>query len=153
MTDGRTRNRGTVGNRGGRKPWAPMKTIREFDEKQKDGTTAKIKRTETQAEAWERTKRTVRHYVAIGYPQDVIARLVNPPCEPDTLRKHLGFELENGKLILDAKISGTLAQLALQGSERAAIYWTKARMGWRDGGELKVPPGPMTFQQIPGDDW
>lgn len=148
-----------ISRRGGARPgaggpkWHPAKIVREFEEQQPDGSTKKIKREEYQAEAWDRTKKQVRHYVAIGYPQEVICRLVNPPCDADTLRKHLKFELDNGKLILDAKISGTLAQLALQGSERAAIYWTKARMGWRDGGELKVPSGPIAYQLIQGDDW
>src|SRR5438045_7807663 len=103
--DGRRNNGGLRNPPGGRPTWKPTP--------QKKEITVGVFRMETQDEAWQRMKLLVQHYTAIGYPQDVVARLVNPPCEPDTLRKHFAFELDNGKLAADAKMAGTIYQLGV----------------------------------------
>lgn len=112
-------------------------------------------RSETQDEAWERTRQQVRHYAAIGYPAEVICRLIDPPMRHvDTLRTHFQFELDNGRLIANARVAGTAYVLAVSGREPSMTrFWLRARMGWRDVGECKHPTAPIQFQQIEGDDW
>jgi hypothetical protein len=52
--------------------------------------------TETQEQAWERTRNWVRHCASIGIQFEVIATLVQPPCSHDTLVKYFKHELQNG---------------------------------------------------------
>jgi hypothetical protein len=142
----------------GRPTWQPKKVERVFKEEIEKAPGIKekreIKRLENQAEAWERTREAVQHYTAIGYPREIIARIVDPPCDPDTLAKHFRFELDNGKYIADAKMAGTIYRLGVTGADPAlARFWARARMGWRDVGEVKVPTAPVQYQKIEGDDW
>lgn len=111
-----------------------------------------IFRDETEEQAWQRARQLVRHYTAIGYPQEVICRLMEPPLCEDTLHKYFKYEIENGKLIQDAKVAGTIYFMATSGRHGdMSRFWARARMGWRDRDETP-PLVAIQFQQIPGDD-
>ena len=111
-------------------------------------------REETLAEAWESARQKVRHYIAIGYPQEVVARLLEPPLSIDTLAVHFRRELDDGKFIQDAKVAGTAYVLAVSGRDPGMTrFWCRARMGWRDTGDVKTPAAPIQFQLVQGDDW
>ena len=65
-----------------------------------------------------------------GAPQDDIACVLE--IDPKTLRQAFRRELDVGMAKANAKIAQTLFQQAVGGNVAAAIYWTKARMGWRE---------------------
>jgi len=71
---------------------------------------------------------------AIGYTHEQIARLIG--VSEDTLSRHYAEELEHGAERINAAIAANLARIASSGQDRtavtAAIFWAKARMGWRD---------------------
>ena len=144
-TDGRRNNGGARRGAGGVNRWKP-------EPKQIAGKQNGTSRMQTQEEAWEDARALVRHYVAISYPPEVIARLMNPPMHPDTLRKWFAFELENGALIQNAKVAGTGYALAVSGRDPGMTrWWMAVRGGWKmddpaHGG------GPIQIQSIPGDE-
>ena len=91
-----------------------------------------------------------------GLPQAQIAVLLG--CDPKTLRKHFGQELEVGDAKATAKIAQTLFNKALSGDTASLIFWMKARAGWRErvvqehtgpGGE--APPSLQVVFVRPGD--
>ena len=161
-----TRNRGQ-GKGGGKKPgqsspaqaeasrrngklieWKPVPQRKEV------APNSGIFKDETQEEAWQRARNLVRHYVAIGYPADVICRLMEPSLSENTLRKHFTYELENGRLIQDAKVAGTGFYMATSGRHGDMTrFWMRARMGWRDYGETPSGGLEVRFKKIDGDDW
>lgn len=121
---------------------------------QRKEVTPGIWREETQDEAWERCRSIVRHYSAIGYPAEVICRIMRPAVSDETLRKYFSFELENGRLIQDAKMAGTAFQLGVTGRDPAMTrFWIRSRMGWRDSGDAPSGPQEIRFKKIDGDDW
>lgn len=82
---------------------------------------------------WEPTaaeRRTVEHYVSIGYTQEQIAAIMGHSVE--SLAKYCRGELDTGKLRTDAKIAGKLFEKAMAGDTGALIWWTKARMRWSE---------------------
>jgi len=112
----------------------------------------KALRPQTDEEAWEDARALVRHYVAIGYPCEVIGALMKPPMSDRTVRKYFPHEIQHGLLIQNAKVAGTAYQLAVSGRDPAMTrWWLERRGGWtlpRDNGET----GPIPIQTIPGDD-
>jgi hypothetical protein len=80
-------------------------------------------------------RRTVRAMSGYGVPQDDIATLLE--IDPKTLRKHLRRELERGSIEATAKVGQSLFRMATEGgSVAAAIFWMKARAGWREKHEV-----------------
>lgn len=149
--DGRRNNRGVVGHRGagGRPEWLP-----ERQRKPVDGAMPGTFREETLEEAWARTREEVSHYVAIGYPQEHIIRLVKPTLTENTLRKYFTYELENGHLARNAKMAGTIYYLGVSGRDPAmARFWVRSRMGWRDTGPVPSGGTEVKFMPIDGDDF
>ena len=99
-----------------------------------------------------------------GIPEEGIARLIiNPrtgkPITAKTLRKHFREELDTGMTKANAQVVQTLFRQATgapaewktmpDGSQvkvreeikpifQCAIYWTKARMGWREKSDVEV---------------
>ncbi len=49
-----------------------------------------------------------------------------------TLAKYYKMELANGAVAANARVAGTLFQLAVGGNIAAAIFWLKTRAGWRE---------------------
>lgn len=71
---------------------------------------------------------------ASGYTDEQVAETVG--ISVNTLKAHYRDELANGALKINAKIAANLAVIASSPTHpravTAAIYWTKARMGWAD---------------------
>ena len=68
-------------------------------------------------------------------PQDDIATLLE--IDAKTLRKHFRRELDRGAIEATAKVGQSLFRMATEGgSVAAAIFWMKARAGWREKHEL-----------------
>ena len=85
----------------------------------------------------------------LGLPQDQIALLLE--VDPTTLRKHFRDDLDRGMAEANVKIAQSLFNMAITGgSVAAAIFWMKARAGWREKHDLTVstnPPQHLTPEQ------
>lgn len=82
-------------------------------------------------------RRTVRTMAGFGVPQDDIATYVD--VDPKTLRKHFREELDRGSIEATAKVAQSLFNMATAGGNvAAAIFWMKARAGWREKQEVTV---------------
>jgi len=85
-------------------------------------------------------RRIVLEASGIGLPHDKICRLVisprtDAPISGETLRKHFRQELDTGSAVADLAIGNALFRHATgsgAGAVAAAIWWTKARMGWKE---------------------
>ena len=76
-------------------------------------------------------RKTVRALAGFGVPQDQIADYIG--IDPKTMRKHFREELDRGSLEATAKVAQSLFQMATEGKNvAAAIFWMKARGGWRE---------------------
>ena len=61
--------------------------------------------------------------------------------DPKTLRKHFRRELSRGSVEATAKVAQTLFHMAtVDKNVGAAIFWMKARAGWREKHEVVVLP-------------
>ncbi len=88
-------------------------------------------------EPTEEQRRTVRAMSGFGIPQEDIATLLE--LDPKTLRKHYRRELDRGSIEATAKVAQTLFQMATSGENTAAaIFWMKARAGWREKQEITL---------------
>ena len=88
-------------------------------------------------EATEEQRRTVRAMSGYGVPHDDIATMLR--VDPKTLRKHLRDELDRGSIEATAKVGQSLFRMATEGgSVAAAIFWMKARAGWREKQVVEV---------------
>lgn len=93
-------------------------------------------------EPTEEQRRTVRAMSGFGIPQDDIATFLE--IEPKTLRKHFRRELDRGMVEATAKVAQSLFQMATTGNNvAAAIFWMKARAGWREKHEIQLSAKPM----------
>jgi hypothetical protein len=89
----------------------------------------------------EEQRRTVRAMSGFGIPQEQIATLLE--VEPKTLRKHFRRELDRGSVEATAKVAQSLFRMATEGNNvAAAIFWMKARAGWREKQEVRVEVRP-----------
>lgn len=97
----------------------------------------------------EENRRTVRAMSGYGVPHADIATMLR--VDPKTLRKHFQDELERGSIEATAKVGQSLYRMATEGnSVAAAIFWMKARAGWREKQEVQVtaaiaPSPPLTI--------
>ena len=82
----------------------------------------------------EEGRKSVKAMSAYGIPQDDIS--VAMGLTGKTLRKHYRDELSGGQIRANAAVAGALYKMAIDGNVTAAIFWTKARMGWSDRGPL-----------------
>lgn len=84
-------------------------------------------------EPTDKDRLTVRSMSAYGIPEYDIAKVLS--IDPKTLRKHFWAELETGHIQANAKVAESLFKKATgEGNQavQAAIFWLKARAGWRD---------------------
>jgi hypothetical protein len=89
----------------------------------------------------EEQRRTVRAMSGFGIPQADIATLLD--IDDKTLRKHFRRELDRGSIEATVKVAQTLFQMATSGQNTAAaIFWMKARAGWREKHELVLSAKP-----------
>jgi hypothetical protein len=98
----------------------------------------------------------------LGITQDQIASLLR--LAPKTLRLHYRHELSDGVIKANAAVAQSLYHMAVKDKvPSAAIWWTKARMGWKDGTDLNVGGngqpvkyefvwGAATPEPLPGPD-
>ena len=83
-----------------------------------------------------------RAMAGLGLPQEQIALLLE--IDAKTLRKHLRDELDRGMAEANVKIAQSLFNMATTGgSVAAAIFWMKARAGWREKHEVMVSASPL----------
>lgn len=81
-------------------------------------------------------RRTVKTMAGFGVPHVDIATFLG--IDAKTLRKHFRDELDRGTVEANAKVAQSLFQMATQGKNvAAAIFWMKARAGWREKVEIK----------------
>ena len=82
------------------------------------------------------TRRTVRAMAGYGVPHAQIATFIR--IDPKSLRKHYRDELNRGMIEANVKVAQTLFTLATADKNvAAAIFWMKARAGWRERPELE----------------
>jgi hypothetical protein len=87
-------------------------------------------------------RRTVQVLYPIGIPQEQIALLLE--IDPKTLRKHFRDDLDRGMAEANVKIAQSLFNMATVGNNvAAAIFWMKARAGWREKHEITVSANPL----------
>jgi hypothetical protein len=82
-----------------------------------------------------------RHQVKVmagfGIQQEEIARLIE--CDGKTLRKYYRRELDTGATEANVRVAASLYNLAVkEGNVTACIWWTKARMGWREQQDVNI---------------
>ncbi len=86
-------------------------------------------------------RRMVRAMSGFGVPHNDIATLLD--VDPKTLRKHFRIELDRGMIEATAKVGQSLFRMATEGNNvAAAIFWMKARAGWREKHELVLSAKP-----------
>lgn len=96
-------------------------------------------------------RKLVKTLSGIGVPQDDICALIG--VSKPTLHKHYRSELDVGLAEANAKIAETLFKQATSGNTTAAIFWAKARMGWREKQDVQVTganEGPVVLQIVTG---
>lgn len=91
-------------------------------------------------------RKIVKELSGYGIPHADICRMVifNPqtgkPLDDKTLRLHFRRELDAGHVEANSEVAKSLFAQAKAGNVTAAIWWTKARMGWSEkiehGGNL-----------------
>jgi hypothetical protein len=88
-------------------------------------------------EATAKSRREVQTLAGLGIQQSAIATLIE--CDEKTLRKYYRRELDVGVTEANARVAASLYNLAVkEGNVTACIWWTKARMGWKEGTDLNV---------------
>jgi hypothetical protein len=63
--------------------------------------------------------------------------------DPKTLRKHCRRELDIGQVLANVRVAEALLRQATGDGHKAvtaAIFWLKARAGWREGSGAPEPP-------------
>ena len=79
----------------------------------------------------EENRRTVKAMAGFGVPHADIATFIG--IDPKTLRKHFRGDLDRGMIEANAKVGQTLFNMAtVDKNVAAAIFWMKARAGWRE---------------------
>jgi hypothetical protein len=90
----------------------------------------------------EEERRTVKALSGYGVPQEDIA--IHMDMDAKTLRKHYRRELDRGTIEANAKVAQTLFTMAtVDKNVAAAIFWMKARGGWREKPLPDEEPEPV----------
>jgi hypothetical protein len=85
----------------------------------------------------EEHRRQVMTMAGFGIQQVEIAALID--CAPKTLRRYYRRELDTAATEANMRVAQSLYKNAVQNESVAAqIWWTKARMGWREAQDLNV---------------
>ena len=85
----------------------------------------------------------VRAMAGYGIPHEGIAIMLD--IDPKTLRRHYRHELDRGSVEATAKVAQSLFQMAtVEKNVAAAIFWMKARAGWREKHDVTVTARPMS---------
>lgn len=87
-------------------------------------------------------RRMARAMSGLGLPQEQIALLLE--IDAKTLRKHFRDDLDRGMAEANVKVGQSLFNMATAGNNvAAAIFWMKARAGWREKHEVTLVPRPL----------
>jgi hypothetical protein len=82
-------------------------------------------------EPTEKDRKFVEAMVACGFRREAIATVVG--VSHVTLKKHFDEVLRKAKIQADAKVAGTLFQMATSGQHVAAtIFWMKTQLHWKE---------------------
>lgn len=87
-------------------------------------------------EPTDKTRDLVTSLSGYGVPQLDIARIIG--IAQVTLLNHYREELDLGMAQANAKVGESLYKQAISGNTTAAIFWMKARAGWREKQEVEV---------------
>lgn len=79
-------------------------------------------------------RRSVYTMAACGITQMQIAAVLE--ISDETLRKYFRRELDTAAIEANTKVAHTLFAKAISGDVGAAVWWTKARMGWKEKQEI-----------------
>jgi len=90
----------------------------------------------------------VEALAGFGVRADEIAGYLG--IDPKTLRKHYRRELDVGTTKANVQVARALHRQATEGNTSAAIFWMKARGGWREKHEVEHSGGLNI--SISGDD-
>jgi hypothetical protein len=86
-------------------------------------------------------RRTVRALSGYGVPQGIAIHI---GIDAKTLRKYFRDDLDRGSVEATAKVAQSLFQLAtIDKNVTAAIFWMKARAGWREKQEIQFSNRPL----------
>jgi hypothetical protein len=112
------------------KPTTPRRDEAEQNPVNKKGGMPRFEPTDEQRKA-------VETMAGHGIPHVDIARVVINPrtgrgIDPTTLRSAFRHELDVGHVKANSAVAESLYQQAIKGNVTAAIWWTKARMGWKE---------------------
>ena len=72
----------------------------------------------------------VELWAGVGLTQDQMSALLE--IDRKTLALHYSKQLSQGKAKANAAVGKTLYQKVMDGDTTAAIWWTKAQMGWHE---------------------
>ncbi len=97
-------------------------------------------------------RRQVEVMAGFGMPETGIARMVG--VDAPTLRRHYADELQGGEFKANTKVAENLYRKATgEGREAvtAAIFWLKARAGWRETNVHELTgknAGPIIVERV-----
>ena len=95
-------------------------------------------------------RRMVKVMSGFGIPQTDIANQLG--VDAKTLRKHFREELDRGMTEANMRVAQSLYNMATTGgSVAAAIFWMKARAGWREKHEIVLTEedlGAMSDEEL-----
>lgn len=80
--------------------------------------------------------KTVATMALAGFPVRQIAAALKISLQ--TINDHYSYELEHGRTNIMAEVVGSLAQRAVAGSDTAAIWLTKTRLGWSEKSQIDL---------------
>ena len=72
----------------------------------------------------------VREMSEVGISQEDIAKVLR--IDPKTLRKHYRHELDESMIEANTNVARSLYNKAIDGDTGSMIWWTKARLGWKE---------------------
>jgi len=90
------------------------------------------------------TRELARKLSGYGIPQQQIALLLG--ISKPTLHDHYRDDLDIGMADANSKIAGTLFLQAMNGNTAAAIFWSKARMGWSEKQDITISGGEKPLE-------
>ena len=115
-----------------------------MSEAQDDTLATRPRRGQQPKEVTQQMRTQVQSMTGYGIPQLDIARLMQ--MDVKTLRKHFREELETGMTRANMLMAEALWKNGVRHNNvQAQIWWTKARMGWKDQSQLDVK-GDHTLQ-------
>lgn len=92
------------------------------------------------------TRGQVEALAGYGFTHDEIGSHLG--ISEKTLRKHYRKEIDGAVIKANALVARSLHKMATSGNTAAAIFWMKARAGWREKASIEISGpegGPLEF--------